>query len=69
MVGAIAGDAGKGAAAGAAAGTVAGGMRKRDAARQQAAQADQQQAAVAQGKAGYDKALGGCMQAKGYTVK
>src|SRR5215510_6008952 len=67
--GAIGGDAGKGAAAGAAAGTVAGGVRKRQAGRQQQAQAEQQQAAVAQGKAGYDKALAGCMQGKGYTVK
>src|SRR5262249_10065886 len=67
--GAIGGDAGKGAATGAAAGTVTGGMRKRDAARQQEAQAEQQQAAVAQGQAGHDKALGGCMQAEGHTVE
>jgi YMGG-like Gly-zipper len=67
--GAIGGDAGKGAAAGAAAGTVAGGVRKREAGRQQEAQAEQQQAAAAQGKAGYDKALAGCMQGKGYGVK
>jgi len=60
--GAIGGDAGKGAAAGAAAGTVAGGVRKRQATRQQ-------HAAVAQGQAGYDQALSGCMQGKGYTVR
>ena len=59
--GAIGGDAGKGAAAGAAAGTVAGGVRKRQAAREQ-------QAAASQGQAGYDKALAGCMQGKGYTI-
>jgi hypothetical protein len=68
-VGAVAGDAGKGAAAGAAAGTVAGGSRKRQAARQQEVQAQQQQQAVAQGQAGYDQALGVCMQGRGYTVK
>jgi YmgG-like glycine-zipper protein len=67
--GAIGGDAGKGAAAGAAAGTAAGGMKKRQEAREQTAQAQQQQASAAQGQAGYDKALAGCMQGKGYTVK
>jgi hypothetical protein len=60
--GAIGGDAGKGAAAGAAAGTVAGGVRKRQAGRAQ-------QAAASQSQAGYDKALAGCMQGKGYTVR
>lgn len=67
--GAIGGDAGKGAAAGAAAGTVAGGVRKRQAARDQAAQSQQQQQAVAQGQAGYDKGVAACMQGRGYTVK
>jgi hypothetical protein len=60
--GAIGGDAGKGAAAGAAAGTVAGGVRTRRA-------AQEQQAAATQGRAGYDKALAGCMQGKGYSVR
>ena len=67
--GAIGGDAGKGAAAGAAAGTAVGGVKKRQAGREQTAQAQQQQAAATQGQAGYNKALGGCMQGKGYTVK
>jgi hypothetical protein len=67
--GAIGGDAGKGAAAGAAAGTAAGGMRKREAAREQTAQVQQQQQAVAQGQAGYDKAMAACMAGRGYTVK
>lgn len=67
--GAIGGDASKGAAAGAAAGTVAGGVRKRQTRRQNAAQVQQQQAAAAQGQAGYDKALAACMQGKGYTVQ
>ena len=66
--GAIGGDAGKGAAAGAAAGTVAGGARKRQAARDQQAQVQQQQAAHSQGQVGYDKALAACMQGKGYAV-
>jgi hypothetical protein len=47
--GAIGGDASKGAAAGAAAGTVGGGMKKRQAGREQAAQAQQQDAAATQG--------------------
>src|SRR5215813_1815393 len=63
--GAIGGDAGKGAAAGAAAGTVAGGVRKRRAGRE----AQQQQTATTQGQAGYSKALGACMQGKGYTIQ
>ena len=67
--GAIGGDAGKGAAAGAAAGTVAGGMKKRQNAREQNAQAAQQQQAVAQGQAGYSKAVAACMEGRGYTVK
>jgi Glycine-zipper domain len=68
-VGAIAGDAGKGAAAGAAAGTVAGGSRKRQAAREQEAQNQQQQAAYAQSQAGYQRALGACLEGRGYTVR
>jgi hypothetical protein len=67
--GAIAGDAGKGAAAGAAVGTMAGGHRKREQARQQQAQAQQQQQAFAQSQAGYQKALGACLEGRGYTVK
>ena len=67
--GAIGGDAGKGAAAGAAAGTVVGGSRKRQARRQERTQDQQQQAAAAQGQAGYSQALAGCMQAKGYTAR
>ena len=67
--GAVAGDAGKGAAAGAAMGTMAGGMKQRDQARQQQAQAQQQQQAVTQKQAGYQKALGACLEGRGYTVK
>jgi len=68
-VGAIAGDASKGAAAGAAAGTGGGGMKKRQAAREQTAQAQQQQTAAAQGQGAYDKALIACMQGRGYLMK
>ena len=67
--GAIGGDAGKGAAAGAAAGTVAGGMRKRPEAREQTAQAEQQQTVAAQGQAGYNKAMASCMHGRGYLPK
>jgi hypothetical protein len=67
--GAIGGDAGKGAAAGAAAGTVAGGSRKRQAGREQAAQAQQQETAAAQGQGAFDKALITCMQGRGYLMK
>lgn len=68
--GAIAGDAGKGAAAGAAMGGLAGGFRRRDEGRQQAAQ---QQTAVSQAansrQSAYTRAVGACLEARGYSVK
>lgn len=69
-IGAIAGDAGTGAAIGA----VAGGLKGRRAKKQVEAQAAQQgaQAAKAQGNAQLDtfkKAMGSCLEGKGYTVK
>ena len=71
--GAIAGDAGKGAAIGAATGGLVGGMRRRDQHAQEAqAQqqyAQQQQAALAQGQTAYNRALGACLEGRGYTVK
>ncbi|HXJ80605.1 MAG TPA: YMGG-like glycine zipper-containing protein [Candidatus Methylomirabilis sp.] len=67
--GAIGGDASKGAAAGAAAGTVGGGMKKRQDAREQTAQAQQQQTAAAQGQGAHDKAMISCMQGRGYLLK
>lgn len=71
--GAIAGDAGKGAAVGAATGGLVGGMRRRDQQAQQAqAQANaaaQQQATLSQQQAGYNRALGACLEGRGYTVK
>jgi hypothetical protein len=71
--GAIAGDAGTGAAVGAATGALFGGMRRADEQarqqqQQQQAQAAQQQAA-AQGSAAYTRALGACLQGRGYTVQ
>ena len=70
IVGAIAGDAGEGAAIGA----VAGAFRGRRAKKQAEAQAAQQgaQAAKAHGNAQLDtfkKAMGSCLEGKGYTVK
>jgi len=71
--GAIAGDAGKGAAIGAGTGALFGGMKRMDKARadQQAQQqyAQQQQATLAQGQAAYSRALGACLEGRGYTVK
>ena len=71
--GAIAGDAGKGAAVGAASGGMIGGMKKRDqqaqAAQAQSQAAAQQQAALSQQQAGYNRALGACLEGRGYTVK
>jgi YMGG-like Gly-zipper len=59
--GAIGGNAGKGAAIGAATGAVAGGIRRRD-------QARQQQSAASQQSGLYNRAVGTCMQGRGYTV-
>jgi len=59
--GAIGGNAGKGAAIGAGTGALIGGMRRRD----QVAQ--QQNSSQQQGNA-YNRALGTCLQGRGYTV-
>lgn len=78
-VGAIAGDAGKGAAIGAASGALIGGVRRREQMNQQQQQQNQyyqqqQQQAAAQAQASsaqmqtYNRALGACLQARGYTV-
>ncbi|MGH7409502.1 MAG: glycine zipper family protein [Candidatus Methylomirabilis sp.] len=71
--GAIAGDAGKGAAVGAATGGMIGGMRRRDQQAQEAQgqqqYAQQQQAALSQGQTAYNRALGACLEGRGYTVK
>jgi hypothetical protein len=72
-VGAIAGDAGKGAAIGAVGGGLIGGMRRNDQRRRQAQQQQdyqqQQQAALNQGRSNYNRAFSVCMQGRGYTVQ
>ena len=72
-IGAIAGDAGKGAAIGAGAGGVRGG-RQRNKSEQRQAQEYQDsvqasQAELDKQRAGYNKALGACLEGRGYTVK
>ena len=78
--GAIAGDAGKGAAVGAATGAMVGGMRRRDQQareaqaqsnyQQQQAQAQTQaQAGLAEKRGAYNRAIGACLEGRGYTVK
>jgi hypothetical protein len=74
--GAIAGDAGQGAAIGAASGALIGGMRRRDQQRQYAAAQQQHQAAAAASQSSanagaadaYRRAVGACLQGRGYTV-
>jgi hypothetical protein len=72
-VGAIAGDAGKGAAIGAVGGGLIGGMRRNDQRRRQDQQQQnhqqQQQAALNQGSSNYHRAFAVCMEGRGYTVK
>lgn len=71
--GAIAGDTGKGAAVGAATGAMAGRMRQRDQIQQQQAQQQQaqqqQQAAYAQRRSEYDRAVRACLTGRGYTIQ
>ena len=67
--GAIAGDAGKGAAAGAAMGGLAGGFRRRDERKQQANdQAANANAAAANQRTAYNRAMAACLQGRGYTA-
>ena len=67
--GAIAGDPGKGAAAGAAMGGLAGGFRRRDERKQQANdQAANANAAAANQRTAYNRALAACLQGRGYTA-
>lgn len=66
--GAIGGDAGKGAAIGAATGGVIAGVRRRDAEMQQSQMQQQQAAASAQQAAGFNRAMGACLQGRGYSV-
>jgi len=66
--GAIGGDAGKGAAIGAGVGGVFGGMRRREAEMQQSQMQSQQAAAAAQQNANFNRAMGACLQGRGYSV-
>lgn len=66
--GAIGGDAGKGAAIGAGVGGLFGGMRRREMEMQQYEMQQQQAAASAQRSAGFNRAMGACLQGRGYTV-
>ena len=65
-IGAIAGDAGQGAAIGAVVGTLAGGRRAR---KNQASQQQQMQAQRQQQINTWNRALGACMEGRGYTIK
>lgn len=71
--GAIGGNAGKGAAIGAAAGALFGGIRRSRQIEQEQqmyeSQVAQQQGAMAQGQANYDRAFAACMGGRGYTVR
>jgi predicted lipid-binding transport protein (Tim44 family) len=78
--GAIGGDAGKGAAIGAGVGALFGGMRRmrweqeqqqqqQQMRMQQQSYMAQQQGAMAQGRANYERAFGACMAGRGYTVR
>jgi hypothetical protein len=71
--GAIGGDAGKGAAIGAASGALIGGVRRHRQiqAEQEAyqSQAAQQQGAIANAQANYDRAFAACMTGRGYSVR
>ncbi|SPB13505.1 hypothetical protein NOV72_00770 [Caballeronia novacaledonica] len=66
MIGAIAGDAGKGAAIGAATGTMAGGVRARQDKRAQQANA---QAQTQGAMSTYYRAWAACMQGRGYSIQ
>jgi hypothetical protein len=66
--GAIGGDAGKGAAIGAGVGGLFGGMRRREMEMQQSQMEQQQAAASAQRDAGFNRAMGVCLQGRGYMV-
>ncbi|WP_420995281.1 YMGG-like glycine zipper-containing protein [Cupriavidus sp. 30B13] len=62
-------DAGHGAAVGAAAGVVAGGVRSRREHAAQAQQAQNQQAGTQAAMGTYWRAVGACMQGRGYTLQ
>lgn len=68
-IGAIAGDAGKGAAIGAVSGGVIGGARKHRSEKAHDEWSQQQAAGYDQRRSEYNRAMGACMEGKGYTVK
>jgi len=68
-VGAIAGDAKKGAAIGAGAGAIGGGAKQRQQRQQQEAAAQQSQANRQAQINNYNKARGACLEGRGYSVK
>jgi hypothetical protein len=72
-IGAIAGDAGKGAAIGGLSGGVIGGARSQEQKRQQAQAeqqwAEEQAAQYAHKRNSYNRAYGACLEGRGYTVK
>jgi hypothetical protein len=66
--GAIGGNAGKGAAIGAGVGGTFGAMRRHQTEAQQYQAQSQQAAADSQRSAGFNRAMGACLQGRGYTV-
>jgi hypothetical protein len=68
-VGAVAGDAGKGAAIGAITGTAAGGLRARRTQENAAAQTQANQQQISQALNTYNRAVAACMTGRGYTVQ
>jgi len=68
-IGAIAGDAGKGAAIGATAGGLAGGAKQRAASKSQQQAQQQKQAATKESLDTFKRAYSACLEGKGYTVK
>ena len=68
-IGAVAGNAGKGAAIGAASGGIIGGARKSKSNKEQEQYTQEQAAGYEQKRTTYNRAWGACMEGKGYTVK
>jgi hypothetical protein len=68
-IGAIAGDAGKGAAIGAIGGALINGMRRRDQNQQAQAQANAYNQQSDAARMEYQRALGACLQGRGYSVQ
>ncbi len=68
VIGAITGNVGKGAAIGAAGGGLVGGFRRSDQKRQQKQAKKQHQQQQSAGRNSYNRAVGACMQGRGYGV-